>query len=332
MKLVAFLNKPNDEAVIEAAVEHFRPEEIRLFLPTDNARLDEATVLLWSFVERRDPKGILIKPYEMNTITAAEILGLSKDAASGLDAIVALPTSVRRAFMDAIPLLRRSGIRSIEIPDGLNSAFGLLNHSLAIRLQRNPITWLKTLRALVKTPGCVADFSFFPFYPLNSFLARTTFPSAPPRIHRTKSEFLKNYLDDSRPLLVGLEELSAGAMAEKLGIKRYLATCKEKNLIVDGRSIELPFYLCAEEVLASLNPLFTIGYASNAVVMAKKIHPERPVCLLTGILDKCGFPYYEKIFARLAAGMGVVVLDKDSIGSLGPNSLLNASGIALGVV
>jgi hypothetical protein len=317
MKLLAFLNKPNDQAVLEAAVLHYTPSKIHIFVPLDNERLDKETVNEWHVV-RDNPTNasVTIHGYEMNSWCAMDIVQAVAQYAQEGDA-VALPTTVRRAFMDAVPLLRAAGMTTVEIPDGLNSAFGLLGHALAVRLTLNPFSLVKCVRALIKTPRCRADISFYPFFPLKSAFARVTLPAAPQRISRQKIDALAGLIHGERPCLVGLSLLSAETIAKKLGIRQYVATTKQKKLIVDGHHHDLPFYLCTEEVLACMKPSFTIGYASNAVVMAKILHADRPTALVTGILNFRPTIFYETYFARVASSIGVRVF---SVKSLSPDT------------
>lgn len=60
-------------------------------------------------------------------------------------------------------------------------------------------------------------------------------------------------------------------MAESLGLTRYVATSKHKEIIIDGVVHPLDDFICAEEVLLSGVVDKIIGYNSTAICWAYRI-------------------------------------------------------------
>jgi hypothetical protein len=108
---------------------------------------------------------------------------------------------------------------------------------------------------------------------------RTTIQAAIPELNPEKKQFILQHAPgDKRPLLISGFGYNLQKMVTHLGVTRYIATSKDKEIIIDGRVIPLDDFICAEEVLLSGCVNEIIGYDSTAMCWAYLLNNVKITC------------------------------------------------------
>lgn len=190
--------------------------------------------------------------------------------------VLAAPFIRYRNIWSYISETKKRGIVSIHLSESLPDSFGRLGYRLGFRLQ-NGSDAKEILKQLCIMPLMygyatqhMPDFCFYNMAPAvkNPFVKKTIKASIPALDAHKKSFLLEHATGEKRPLLIAGFGYDLDKMVEVLQVKRYIATSKNREIIIDGIIYPLDEYICAEEVLLSGCVDAIIGYNSTAMCWA----------------------------------------------------------------
>lgn len=238
----------------------------------------------------------------------AEQFKMLLDRPHGTEVICAPFIRYRQLWM-AVPMFRASGIKTIHISDCLTDSFGQTGYRLAYK-GRYLRSWLALPIYKIMSLRNLADECFYPCAPevQNPFARITRYASRPPLAEDLFTKLSSLLKGEKRPLLIGGFGYDCCKMADHLGLTRYVATSKMKEIIIDGERIPLDSHICAEEVLLTSRISQLISYTSSVVVWAKRWFPQMPIqCYQSSMMSKMYGPLFTPLASRTLRRMGVVV-------------------------
>lgn len=215
-----------------------------------------------------------------------------------------------RDLWKMVPELRNKNILTIHISECLPDSFGHLGYRLGFR-GNNLKSWLTLPFAKIYAITHKPDKCYFPMFPeiRNSFV-KETLPVLVPTLSKDKKQTILNLCkQECRPLLITGFGYDLEKMLSSLNLKKFIATSKNKEIIIDGNTIPLDYHICAEEVLLSGLVTEIIGYNSTAIVWAKKLYPDIPI--------HC----FESLTLKKSYGFLYNILSKKSLQNIGINLL-----------
>lgn len=197
--------------------------------------------------------------------------------------IIAAPFIRYRDIWTLIPTIRKTGAISIHLSESLPDSFGRLGYRLGYRLGFRLIGEFH-LKGLLKQISIMPftyvyamthkpDICFYNMYPKvsNPFVKKTEQAEIPQISQRKRNKIIALTNGEKRVLLLGGFGYDYKKMAESLGLPRYIATSKHKEIIIDGAVHPLDDFICAEEVLLSGVVNKIVGYNSTAICWAYRI-------------------------------------------------------------
>lgn len=193
--------------------------------------------------------------------------------------VLAAPFVRYRTIWSNVRNAKKKGITTIHLSESLPDSFGRLGYRLGFRLVGgfNMLGFFKQLLsvpimylyALTHKP----DICFYNMAPAvkNPFV-KNTIRAAIPSLDLRKKEFLNTYLkNEKRILLISGFGYDLQKMVDNLKLDKYIATSKNKEIIIDGKPIPLNEFICAEEVLLTGLVKGIIGYDSTAMCWAYRL-------------------------------------------------------------
>lgn len=208
--------------------------------------------------------------------------------------IAAIPFVRYRDFWSLVPFARKKGIITIHLSETFPDSFGLIGYRIAFRMggklfSRKNLKQIigilpMYLYALVHKP----DLCFYNLMPYvyNPFVKKTI-RAVLPKISESKMNFLQNIVGEKkRPLLISGFGYDLDKMVKYLNIQEYIATSKNKEIIIDGKVIHLDDFICAEEVMLSGCVDEVIGYNSTAIGWALLIGNIKITCYESTALNR----------------------------------------------
>lgn len=190
--------------------------------------------------------------------------------------ILAAPFIRYRPIWATVPQARKKGIITVHLSESFPDSFNRLGYRLGFRLVtgRNIVGIVKQL---LLTPAHYVyatlhkpDYCFYNMAPAvqNDFV-RHTVKAYVPKVEQSKRDYLQSLTGgEKRPLLISGFGYDWRKMATYLGAEKYIATSKNREIILDGKIIPLDYYICAEEVMLSGCASSIIGYSSTAMCWA----------------------------------------------------------------
>ena len=158
------------------------------------------------------------------------------------------------------------------------------------------------------------DICFFPFKnKIRNTFVKKTIPAFLPELTESKKVFFQNSLKgEQRVLLIGGFGFSIQKMASYFKLDKYIATSKNKEIIIDGTIYPLTERICAEEVLLSGMVSKIIGYNSTVMIWAKMYFPNIEVlCFASSELNRQYGKYFEKFTREALNKIGVELLPEN---------------------
>lgn len=193
--------------------------------------------------------------------------------------IIAAPFIRYRDVWTLIPDIRKTGAISVHLSESLPDSFGRLGYRLGFRIIGG-FKFTGLLKQLCFMPFAYfyatthkPDICFYNMYPKvkNPFVKKTKQAVIPVVSQEKKKQIIALTRGEQRVLLLGGFGYDYKKMAESLGLSRYIATSKHKEIIIDGNLHPLDDFICAEEVLLSGVVNKIIGYNSTAICWAYRI-------------------------------------------------------------
>lgn len=193
--------------------------------------------------------------------------------------IIAAPFIRYRDVWKLIPAIRKTKAVSVHLSESLPDSFGLIGYRFGFRLvggfhlkgfiKQICIMPFAYFYAMTHKP----DICFYNMYPnvSNPFVKKTSLAEIPQISQSKRKEIIALTNGEKRTLLLGGFGYDYERMAKSLGLTRYVATSKHKEIIIDGIIYPLEDFICAEEVLLSGIVDKIIGYNSSAVCWAYRI-------------------------------------------------------------
>lgn len=195
------------------------------------------------------------------------------------DDIFVAPFVRYRDVWKLIPDIRKTGAVSVHLSESLPDSFGRLGYRLGFRIIGG-FKFTSLLKQLCFMPFAYfyatthkPDICFYNMYPKvkNPFVKKTKQAVIPVVSQEKKKQIIALTRGEQRVLLLGGFGYDYKKMAESLGLSRYIATSKHKEIIIDGNLHPLDDFICAEEVLLSGVVNKIIGYNSTAICWAYRI-------------------------------------------------------------
>lgn len=208
--------------------------------------------------------------------------------------VAAMPFVRYRDFWALVPFARTKGIITVHLSETFPDSFGLIGYRIAFRMggklfsKKNLKQMIGIipmyLYALMHKP----DLCFYNLMPyVHNPFVKETVQAVLPKISEYKRNFLQNIVGDKkRPLLVSGFGYDLDKMVKYLNIQEYIATSKNKEIIIDGKIIPLDEFICAEEVMLSGCIDEVIGYNSTAIGWALLIGNIKIACYESTALNR----------------------------------------------
>lgn len=190
--------------------------------------------------------------------------------------VLAAPFIRYRNIWTCVSEARKRGIITVHLSESLPDSFGRLGYRLGFRLVGG-FNIKGLLKQLISIPIMYVfarknepDICFYNMadYLPNPFV-KTTIKAYVPMVDSKKKAFLKSLVgEEKRPLLISGFGYNLEKMVKHLNVEKYIATSKDKEIIIDGKAYPLDEFICAEEVLLSGCANRIIGYNSTAMCWA----------------------------------------------------------------
>lgn len=200
--------------------------------------------------------------------------------------VLAAPFIRYKQIWTYVPKAKAKGIITVHLSESFPDSFGPLGYRLGFRLVGgfNLKGFIKQLismpimyvYALTHEP----DLCFYNMAPAvsNPFVKKTVKASIPTLDPKKKKFIEEKTSGQKRTLLIAGFGYDVDRMAEYTGLKQYIATSKNREIIIDGTEYPLDEYICAEEVLLSGCVDEIIGYNSTAMCWAYLLDNVRITC------------------------------------------------------
>lgn len=208
--------------------------------------------------------------------------------------VAAIPFIRYRNFWSLISAAKSEGIITVHLSETFPDSFGLIGYRLGYRMGGKLFS-KKNLKQLI---GIIPmylyalthkpDLCFYNLMPyVHNPFVKETVQAVLPKISEYKRNFLQNIVGDKkRPLLISGFGYSLDKMVKYLNIQEYIATSKNKEIIIDGKIIPLDEFICAEEVMLSGCIDEVIGYNSTAIGWALLIGNIKITCYESTALNR----------------------------------------------
>ena len=203
--------------------------------------------------------------------------------------VLAAPFIRYREIWTLVPEARVKGITTVHLSESFPDSFGRLGYRLGFRLVGG-----FDIKGFIKQL-CIMPFAYhyanthkpdicyYNMYPAvkNEFV-RTTKQAHLPKVNTKKKAFLLDKINgEKRTLLIAGFGYNLQNMVKYLNLNKYIATSKDREIIIDGIRYPLDDYICAEEVLLSGCVDSIIGYNSTAMCWAYLIGNIKITCYET---------------------------------------------------
>lgn len=200
--------------------------------------------------------------------------------------ILAAPYIRYRNIWAVAPEAREQGIITIHLSESFPDSFGRLGYRLGFRLVGgfNVKGFIKQL-CIIPFAYHYAnthkpDICYYNMFPAvkNDFVKETRKAFLPKVSERKKAFILDKINGEKRTLLIAGFGYNLQKMVKHLNLNKYIATSKDREIIIDGVRYPLEDYICAEEVLLSGCIDHIIGYNSTAMCWAYLIGNIKITC------------------------------------------------------
>lgn len=311
--LVSIVQKPAQEAQLQAMLEAFQPDRITLLVQTDSGRIDRESIQRWNCVASFSGT-VVFEDIDFFTVTRTALR-------RRLEAFmpfnhVALPLYVGFPYWSNVRWLKRFST-VINLADGSTENTSIRDCFLRIKVKQ--ARSYQQLKGLFLPPLIHAlyraDICFFPFAPIyESCFSRKSLPAGRIHLSPEKAEAIKSLVARADPqhMLIGGFEHTPESIAARWGVSKYVATTKDKFIWLNGEKVATDHFICAEEVLEVFRPKSVIGCASDAVIAARLLYPDTPCHALesAGATEQWG-SLYNEIYAKQSEKIGVTFWPRD---------------------
>ena len=276
MKVVICLEKFSDWLEAYSIFCYFKGIDAVKVLYIENARNNEKAVkdLFGEFKSKIsfEYEGTKDKGYWFRQI------GASLDTLVRGD-VLAAPYIRYRTGWDYVPAARKKGVVTVHLSESFPDSFGRVGYRVAFRLVGG-FSVGKLLKQLAIAPffyfyseSHKPDICFYNMAPkVRNPFVRKTVQAYIPKVEETKKRYLQELTGgEKRTLMISGFGYDVNRMASYLNLSKYIATSKDREIIIDGKKIPLDYYICAEEVLLSGCSDRIVGYDSTAMCWAYRI-------------------------------------------------------------
>lgn len=259
-----------------------------------------------------------IKHIEVHTFfdfdVAIESLKLKAKSLQKGDVLIA-PFIRYRSIWKILSLVRNKDIKTVHLSEPLPDSFGLLGYRLGFCNPKNSrYYYLSILPMVIYAFFHRPDFCYFPCMPNlpNPFVCKSLEPLKPP-LPKAKEKLLRQLLgSEHRPLVIAGFGYDAIKMAESRGWDKFIATSKNKEIIIDGVYHPTPFFVTAEDILLFDSPTELLSYTSSAVVWARRWYPDLKIdCYHASKLNQQYGFLCTRLIRRTLAKLKIKVLAED---------------------
>lgn len=317
MRVVIFLGKYSDWLEAYSIFVHFKNiKEARIYFKEDSRNNLKAVQTLYSeFKPYIDFSYIAIHNESENVeYFKQEISYLTKG-----DVLAAPFIRLRGVYCPFITTTRRKGIITVHLSEALPDSFGFVGYRFGFRM-RGGFTFKNVLKQIISLPYMIfysyihrPDICFYELEPNvhNKFVKSSVVPALP-KLSEDKVEFLKKMTNgDKRTLIVGGFGYKVQNIARAYKLSHYIATSKNKEIIIDGRVIALDYFICAEEVLLSGVVDRIIGYNSTAICWANFIGKINIICYDAKMQSEIAGHYFSYFSRKTLKKCKIIMLSQD---------------------
>lgn len=208
--------------------------------------------------------------------------------------VAAIPFIRYRNFWSLIPLAKSKDIITVHLSETFPDSFGLIGYRVGYRMGGKIFSMKNFKQMLSLIPMYVYALTHKPdlcFYNLMPYVhnpfVKETVQAVLPKISESKRNFFQNIGGNKkRPLLISGFGYDLDKMVKYLNIQEYIATSKNKEIIIDGKVIPLNEFICAEEVMLSGCVDEVIGYNSTVMGWALLIGNIKVTCYESEALNR----------------------------------------------
>lgn len=279
-KLVIVVHKPSVESQLDAILIEFDINFLTIIIQSDSGRIDEKTISQWGCVRKFDGRVEYLK-IDFGVVNRAYLKRYLERCKPFTH--VALPMFVNSAYWMNVPWLKKIST-VISVSDGSIENTTIEDLTLRMKIKGFGVKdFLKlcVMPSVIRSIG-MADICFHPYWPeYNSCLAKLSKPPGNFLMSDKKIKFIKDILNKHQPkmLIISGFEHKIEDLLSRIGGSSWISTSKGKAIICNGIVYDFDEYICAEELMTEFEPDLVIGYASDAVCIAKKMHP-RAECIV----------------------------------------------------
>lgn len=291
MKVVICLEKFSDWLEAYSIFYYFRGIKSVTLLYIENARNNEASVRAL-FGELKGKVDFEYEGTADRAIFFQKIGELLRTLERG--DVLAAPYIRYRSIWAYVPAAREKGVTTVHLSESFPDSFNRLGYRLGFRLVRG-FSVGKLLKQIAIMPffyfysaSHKPDVCFYNMAPkVKNPFVKKTIQAFIPKVDEAKKQYLQELTKgEKRPLLIAGFGYGLDKMVEYLKIDKYIATSKDREIIIDGKRIPLDYYICAEEVLLSDCSNRIIGYDSTAICWAYRIGGIEITCYEASALNE----------------------------------------------
>lgn len=318
MRIGIYLNKYSDwlEAYSVLAA-HPEAQEVHI-LHDDSGRCCRASVepLFEQFKQGRQFSYEPVSPTheEVFDLLCAELRRMRKG-----DVLAAPYTRLTHTWRtDLHDLAKNQGVVRVQLSEAFPDTIPALFYEISFN---NHVRWGATRaqafwRSIKFTPWVVhhayrnvPELCYFELAPeLRNRYVRRTEPVVLPELPASRREWIEaNLTGPKRTLLLPGAGYDLQKMVAALGLTRYVATSKARELHLDGQTLPLEWHLCAEEVILAGCVDRVVGYPSLAFGWARRLGIEKLECYDSADMSKAlglGYGFWVR---RALRSLGVEV-------------------------
>jgi hypothetical protein len=309
-KAFFIIHKPVIQVQVSTIINKYEIKSATIFIQSDSGRIDIKTVSQWNCLKNIETN---FEEIDFNKLNKDWIT--KKINQYNYD-IVALPLLIGRVFYKNLKQIKKRS-RVINLCDGSCEKGTIFEFYLRIEIK----TFKDFIRSYIKSlerRNYLADESYSAFYPLQSCFSKRTFNIQKPIINIEKKVFFESLtknlnLNEFSLFISGLEYTNE-ILSKISGVKKYIATSKDKEIFICEKRIEIPFFLCTEDLLTFFKPKRVIGYHSDAIAYAKVLYPDINCYILPSKkISKIWGRFHDVVYRKQLSNYNLIFSKKENL-------------------
>lgn len=316
--LITIVQKPANESQIESMIAYYRPSHLTLLIQSDSGRIDLESILQWQCIKNYAGQ-LEHENIDFFNVTSKNLRTLLKQKKPFTH--IALPLYVGLPYWLNVRWLKQFST-VINLADGSTENTTIKDCFLRIKVKKtNFYHRLKSiLLPVIIRRFFKADICFFPFSPTyQSCFAKQSLAVNPISLDQNKKALISKIIKENDPeyLFIGGYEYTPEYLAGLYKTDKFIATSKEKVIIINGEKKPIDLFICAEDVLSVFKPKAVVGCASDAVLSAKLLYPDIPCYALesTGATNSWG-TLYNQIYKKQTQNADVIFVTKSELSEI----------------